>query len=299
MEPPARELPFNFGGLERPLADYDAARFVVLPVPYEGTVTYQKGTARAPHAVIDASRNMELYDEGLGFETCELGIHTLEPIEAADEPEDVAGEVRRVVTQLLADKKVVAMIGGEHSITFGAVGAAKESFDDLSVVQLDAHADLRDAYDGSRYSHACVMRRCLEVAPVTQVGIRSLSKAEAELLKTEPNVTTYFAHEIREAGLARMHEEILSTLTDHVYLTIDVDAFDPAAVPGTGTPEPGGLSWEEVTGFIRVLAGEKEIVAFDVVEVTPMAGSVVSEFLAAKLIYRTMGCIAEAAGWLP
>jgi len=298
MEVPARELPFAFGGLEPPLSDYETARFVVLPVPYEGTVSYQKGTARGPHAVIDASRNMELYDEVLGFETSEVGIHTLAELEPADTPEKVAERVADAAAQVLADKKVMAMIGGEHSITLGAVRAAKESFDELCVLQLDAHADLREEYDGSRYSHACVMKRCLEIAPVTQVGIRALSKPEAELIETEPNVTTYFAHELRRAGLAPVHDEILSTLTDRVYLTVDIDVFDPAFVPGTGTPEPGGLSWDEVTGLLGALAREKQIVAFDVVEVMPLEGNVISEFLAAKLIYRTMGLIAHAADWL-
>lgn len=294
---PASEPPFNFGALEPPRSDYGSAHFVVLPVPYERTTTYQKGTAGGPRAVIDASRNMELYDEVLGFECADAGIHTLDALVATGAPEVAAAEVRRTVTRLLADKKVVAMAGGEHSITSGAAAACKESFDDLCIVQLDAHADLREEYEGSRHGHACVMRRCLEIAPVTQVGVRSLSKEEAEFLKTESNVTTYFAHELRAAGLARMHRDILSTLTDRVYLTIDIDVFDPAYAPGTGTPEPGGLSWEEVTGFVRELAREKQVVAFDVVEVMPIAGSVVSEFLAAKLIYRTMGSIAQAAGW--
>lgn len=298
MELPASELPFNFGGLQPPLSDYETARFVVLGVGYEGTVSYQKGTAGGPHAIIDASRNMELYDEEFRFDTSRLGIHTMEPLEVGDAPEAVAAEVGRVVTELLANKKVVAMLGGEHSITFGAVSACKKSFDELCVLQLDAHADLREQYDGSRFSHACVMKRCLAVAPITQVGIRSLSAEDAQQIETDPNITTYFAHELRSAGLPRMHREILSTLTDEVYLTIDIDVFDPAHVPGTGTPEPGGLSWDEVTGLIRVLSREKQIVGFDVVEVMPMEGNVVSEFLAAKLAYRTMSCIAEAAGWL-
>jgi agmatinase len=298
VERPASELPFNFGGLDRPLCDYASARFVVLSVPYEGTVTYQKGTARGPHAVIDASRNMELYDEELRTVTAQAGIHTLEALEAGGGPEEVSAEVERVVTQLLAEQKLAAMIGGEHSITAGAVAACKRRFEDLCVLQFDAHADLREEYDDSRFSHACVMKRCLELAPVTQVGIRSLSADEARLAEAEANVTTYFAHDLRSRGLAHAHREILSTLTDRVYLTIDVDVFDPAYVPGTGTPEPGGLSWEDVTGLIGALAREKQIVGFDVVEVMPIEGNVVSEFLAAKLIYRTMGFIARAARWL-
>jgi agmatinase len=298
MEIPNREKPFNFGGLLRPLSDYETARFVVLPVPYEGTVTYLRGAAKGPKAVIEASRHMELYDEVLRAVPAECGIHTLEPLELQPSSEQEALEVSRVAAQLFTDKKVLAMIGGEHSITYGAVAALKKSFDELCVVQFDAHADLRDEYDGERFSHATVMKRCLEVAPVTQVGIRSLSKPEADLLAAEPNVTTYFAHDLRAKGLAGMQEEILKTLTDEVYLTVDIDAFDPAFVPGTGTPEPGGLSWDDVTGFVRALAAAKQIVGFDIVEVAPLPGSVCSEFLAAKLAYRTMGCIAEAAGWL-
>ena len=291
-------LPFNFCGLGRDQSDYASARFVVLSVPYEGTVTYQKGTAAGPHAIIDASRHLERFDEELSFETSTLGIHTLEPLELPETPEQVVAEVERVTGQLLADKKLVCLLGGEHSVTVGAVRAAKKSFDGLSVLQLDAHADLRDEFDGTSYSHACVMKRCLEVAPVTQVGIRSLSKGEADLLKTESNVTTYFAHDLRSAGCASFARDILSTLTDEVYLTIDIDVFDPAYVPGTGTPEPGGLTWEDVTGLIRSLAREKQIVAFDVVEVMPIPGTAASEILAAKLAYRTMGYIAGAANWL-
>ncbi len=298
MDIPSRDLPINFCGLMPPQCDYPTARFVVLPVPYEGTVTYQPGTAKGPHAILDASRFVERYDEILRAVTADLGIHTLEPLEIAPACDAVSAEVAHVAEQVLADKKVLCMLGGEHSITFGAVQAFKKTYDELCVLQLDAHADLRDTYGGERCSHATVMRRCLEVAPVTQVGIRSLSKEEADLLDTEAKVTTYFAHELRSQGLANLTDEILSTLTDEVYLTVDIDVFDPAYVPGTGTPEPGGLDWNEVAGFIRALSAKKQIVGFDVVEVAPQPGTVISEFLAAKLAYRTMGCIAEAAGWL-
>ena len=299
METPARKRPFNFCGLPQSFADYVAARFVVLPVPYEGTVTYQQGTARGPQAVIDASRYMELYDEELKSEIYRVGIHTAEPLEVKPRPEDTVKEVERAVGEFLADDKVGVLLGGEHSVTFGAVAACRRKFSDLCVLQLDAHTDLRDEYDGTRFSHACVMRRCLEIAPVTQVGIRSLSRPEADLLESDPNVTTYFAHDLRATGLASRHDEILSTLTEQVYLTMDIDVFDPAFVPGTGTPEPGGLDWTDVTGLIRALCAKKQVVGFDVVEVLPLPGSVVSEFLAAKLIYRTMGYIAATAGWKP
>lgn len=299
MEILGRERPFNFCGLPKSLADYAAARFVVLPVPYEGTVSYQKGTARGPQAVIDASRYLEVYDEELKSETSRVGIHTAEPLEVKPRPDETSKEVERAAGEFLGDGKVGCLVGGEHSITVGAVAACKRKFSDLCVLQLDAHADLREEYGGTRFSHACVMRRCLEIAPVTQVGIRSLSRPEAELLESDPNVTTYFAHDLRATGLASRHDEILSTLTDEVYLTIDIDVFDPAFVPGTGTPEPGGLDWTEVIGLIRALSIKKQIVSFDVVEVLPIPGSVVSEFLAAKLIYRTMGYIAASAGWPP
>jgi len=298
MTSESSHLPFNFCGLERPLSDYDDARFVVLPVPFEGTVSYQKGTARGPDALIDASRNLETYDEMLGFEVASLGIHTMEAVTETDSVETMLAEVHRIAADVLADKKLLVTVGGEHSISSAPARAAKEVFDDLSVLQLDAHADLRDAYDGTPWSHACVMRRCLEFAPVTQVGIRSLSAGEAALLKTEPHVTTFFAHEVRAAGLRPMHDEILSTLTDEVYLTIDIDVFDPSCVPGTGTPEPGGLFWDEVVGFLRALTREKQVVAFDLTELMPLPGNAASDFLAAKLVYRTMGLIAEAARWI-
>ena len=298
MDIPSRDLPISFCGLTPPGCDYETARFAVLPVPYEGTVTYQTGTAKGPQAILDASRYVERYDEVLRVVTADLGIHTFEPLEVPDACDLVAAEVERVAEHVLADKKVFVMLGGEHSVTLGAVQAFKKTYDEMCVLQLDAHADLRDTYAGARCSHATVMRRCLEVAPVTQVGIRSMSKEEADLIATAANVTTYLAHEIRSQTLVAMTDEILSTLTDEVYLTIDIDVFDPAYVPGTGTPEPGGLDWNEVTGLIRALSAKKQIVGFDIVEVAPAPGTVTSEFLAAKLAYRTMGCIAEAAGWL-
>ena len=298
MEIPADQTPFCFGGVLPPHSDYDTSRFVVIPVPYEGTVSYLKGTARGPKAVIDASRNMELYDEVLRAEPYLAGIHTMEALEVPAAPEDVIARLAEVVDDVLADQKTPVTLGGEHSITLGPVRAAKERFDELCVLQLDAHADLRDEYEDTPYSHASVMRRCLEVAPVTQVGVRSLSKGEADLLRRESNVTTYFAHDLPGGGLASMQPEILSTLTDEVYLSVDVDVFDPAFVPGTGTPEPGGLNWEEVTSFLRALTLEKQVVGFDVVEVFPLEGNVISEFLAARLTYRLIGCIAESAGWL-
>jgi agmatinase len=286
-------LPYNFGGLEEEFSSLDRARAVVLPVPYDFSTTYQGGTRWGPRAILSASQNMELWDDEVGA-TYRAGIHTLAELEAtALGPEAMAARVEQATAWIFDRGKLPALLGGEHSITAGAVRAAAARFPNLSVLQLDAHADMRDSYLDSPYSHACVMRRIRERVPAASVGIRSLSEEEAEFLAENP-VPMWSARAFRALG--GDWESILDSLTDEVFVTFDVDALDPSAMPGTGTPEPGGLDWYEAVDLLRAVSGRARIVGFDVVELAPLPGQVASDFLAARLVYRMIGlALASAA----
>jgi agmatinase len=284
--------PHNFGGLPEEISSYKNSRAVVFPVPLERTTSYENGTKHGPAAIIAASRNMETYDEELGRETVrEFGIATIPPIETDEGTLDkVLAELHSAELQLLADGKFPVVLGGEHSLTPPLVSAAVKHYPDLSVLQIDAHADLRDSYLGNRSSHACAMRRVLEICPAVQVGIRSLSPEEAEAIHSL-RTKIYWARQIARAPFEFWVPRVVEDLTEHVYLTIDLDGFDPAYVPATGTPEPGGLDWYQVTALIRSVVGQRKIVGMDVVELLPQRGDHASDFLAAKLIYRILGYI--------
>ncbi len=278
--------PPNFGGLEEEFSSLERARAVVLPVPYDFSTTYQGGARWGPRAILSASQNMEIWDEELGA-TYRAGIHTLPEIEpTALGPEAMAERVADAVGWILDAGRLPVVLGGEHSISAGAVSAAASRFADLSVLQLDAHADMRDTYLGSRFSHACVMRRVRERVPAVSVGVRSFSEEEAEHLRLHP-VPVWSPRALR--GLRGEWEPVLAPLTRTVYVTFDLDALDPAALPATGTPEPGGLDWYETVDLLRALAARARIVGFDVVELAPIPGQVASDFLAARLAYRLIG----------
>lgn len=277
----------NFGNIEPAYQAYEEAKFVVIPVPYDLTSTYQSGSRRGPGAILDASANMEFYDDELKKETYQAGIHTLDSLEAdASGPAGMVEKVRGAVAGVLADRKIPVMIGGEHSITFGAVQAAREAFPGLKVLQLDAHADLRDAYQGTPFSHASVARRIAGICPLVQVGIRSLSLEDAEYIAKGP-VKSYSADFLLDQKDAV--ETICRDLEGDLYLTVDLDVLDPAYMPSTGTPEPGGITWRDLTKLIRRASERCRIRGFDVVELAPIPGMVAPDFLAAKLIYRIMG----------
>lgn len=279
-------LPENFGGLDDAHAALDRARAVVLPVPYDFSVTYQGGTRWGPRAILAASRNMELWDDELG-PTYRHGIHTLPELEpTAAGPEAMVARVERATAWILEQGKLPAILGGEHSITTGAVRAALRRFPRLNVLQIDAHADMRDTYLDTRFSHACVMRRIRELCPAASVGIRSLSEEEAEHLRAHP-APLWSVRDLRALGgnLA----PVLDALADEVFVTFDLDGLDPGILPGTGTPEPGGLDWYEACDLLAAVAARKRIVGFDVVELAPLPGNVASDFLAARLVYRMIG----------
>jgi agmatinase len=280
------EIPFTFGGLRKPFSDYKTARFAVLPVPYEKTVSYGRGTAKGPKAIIDASRNLELYDEEIDFMPAEAGIATLKPLVVKAAPEAMMAKVCGATSKILSDGKFPVLLGGEHSITPGAVKAVKSHVGEFSVLQFDAHSDLRDSYRGSRFSHACAMARAREHADTVHVGIRSVGDDEADLVKRlRGEGKLFFASDVLGCDRAG---DIVSALRENVYITFDVDCFDPSIMPSTGTPEPGGLGWYDVLRILRAVAKERTVVGFDIMELAPN-GIKASDFTAARLAYKMMG----------
>jgi len=276
----------NYGGIY-PECSLRDAKFVIVPVPYDLTSTYQPGSRRGPVAIIEASTNMELYDEELKKETYLAGIHTTGPVSIeARGPKYMIGAVRKKISRIVALDKIPVMLGGEHSITLGAVQAVAGKYPNLTVLQLDAHADLRDSYQGTPYNHACVARRITEICPLVQVGIRSMSREEGDYLP-QSKVKSYSADYVSENK--KWVEAVCKDLRGDIFITIDLDVFDPSIMSATGTPEPGGLYWRDVLQLLRQVSSQCNIRGFDVVELAPLPGVVAPDFMAAKLIYRLMG----------
>jgi agmatinase len=268
--------------------DYAKAKVVFLPVPYEGTVSYGKGTSKGPQAIIDSSPQLEFRDEELGCEQHEQGFHTLPAMKPMKKPADVVEHVYQETKKQIANGKFLVLLGGEHSITTGEVKAYIEKFPDLSILQIDAHADLRDEWEEDRNSHACAMRRAYDhTSKIVQVGIRNISPEEIEFVKEKKHDGVFYAHEIRKDS--KWISKAVSKLSDNVFITIDVDGFDSSIMPATGTPEPGGLDWYQVTDLLREISRKKNIVGFDIVELAPIAGLHHCDFTAAKLAYRLIG----------
>lgn len=286
--PPLR----SFGKIIEEYSNLKKSKVVMMQVPYEKTVTYKSGTKNGPRAIIDASTKMELFDDELNQETYKIGIHTMDALEVGElSPEAVVERVYSSTAELLKGGKFPVILGGEHSISVGAVKAFREMYPNLSVLQLDAHYDLRDEYMGSKLNHGCVARRICEICPIVQVGTRSLSKEEKDYLATQSNgkVKTISVYDILEMPLWK--DAISNSLSENVYITIDLDVFDPSLMPAVGTPEPGGIGWYETLDLLREISKEKKIAGFDVVELCPIENQPASDFLAAKLIYRFLGYI--------
>ena len=275
-----------FGGAEaaRSLAD---AAVVVLPVPYEGTVSYGTGASRGPAAILRASEQLELYDEEIGAEPYRVGIHTYPMAElTAAGPEAALAELRERYAEACAGGQFVIMLGGEHTITqVPVLYWADRLNDDLGILQFDAHADLRDSFHGTRWSHACVMRRVVERVKPVGVGIRAIDLEEKRLID-ELDLTMVYGEEL---GAPDWMERVMAALPENVYISFDVDFFDPALVPATGTPEPGGGTWGQAMALLRRVFVEKNVVAADVVELAPLPGIVAPDFLVAKLVYKMVG----------
>ena len=286
-------LPTNFGLLEPEFSDYTKSRVAVLPVPFERTTSYGKGTSAGPAAIIRASQSMELYDEELGAEPYTQGIATLAPFlpEAYDMAEAMA-ELQEESRVHLERGKFLVTLGGEHSLSQAPIKAALDVNPGIGVVQFDAHSDLREEFEGTPYSHASVMKRVVDAGvPTLSVGIRSLSTPESKLIR-ERNLPVIWGHQLDQAE--EMFPKMLAGLPERVYLTFDIDYFDPSLVPATGTPEPGGGLWYPTMRMLRHLFHTKKVMAMDVVELAPVGGLPASDFLTAKLIYKCLGYLQEA-----
>ncbi len=295
-----RYAPYQeFLGIPADLKPSGQPSVAVLPIPYDLTTSYQPGARRGPLAILEASTHLETYDEELGCETWEkVGIETVPPI--VPDTSGPAATVRRieeVARGLVSAGRFVVSLGGEHSITAPLVRAVRSAHSRLGVLQLDAHADLREEFEGSPFNHACVMHRVVDDGvPLAQVGVRSLTAEERALIR-ERGICTVFAPEAVGSPVAGWIERVLAALPDEIYITVDLDAFDPAIMPATGTPEPGGLDWYRALDVFRAVAGSKRVVGFDVVELSPIPGNVAPDFLAAKLVYRLLGyALAGARG---
>ena len=273
----------NFGDLPQKYSTLEHARVVIVPVPYDRTSTWLKGADKGPAAIIEASGNMELYDIETDSEVYKEGIFTDEPVETELSPEDLVRKVEeRVLSYIDADKYVV-VLGGEHSVSVGSAQAHIERYPDTTVLQLDAHSDLRDRYEGSKYNHACVMARIQELCPIVQVGIRSMDISEKQSLDKK---RVFFAEDIYNRS--DWMKDVVSKLSEKVYITIDLDVFDPSIMPSTGTPEPGGLLWYDVLSLLKMVFVSRDVVGFDVVELCPNDINKAPDFLAAKLIYKLL-----------
>ncbi|HKY19726.1 MAG TPA: agmatinase [Vicinamibacterales bacterium] len=278
--------PLAFGGTLPDAPTFDTAKAVILPVPLESTTSYVSGTRNGPREILVASSHMELWDEELNTDIHPIGIFTLPEMELPfDDMADMMADIRRVTSAILEHDKFPVFLGGEHSLTGPIVAAMAAKHPGVSVLQIDAHADLRDTYLGTPFSHACAMRRVLEHARCTQVGIRSMSTEEA---KAVPTLATTIFYDVSMRQETNWIERVVQSLGEKVYITIDVDGLDPAIMPATGTPEPGGLSWYEMLSLLRAVITARNVVGCDLVELSPLPGVIAPNFLCAKLIYKIL-----------
>jgi len=276
----------EFGGAAPTAADFARARVAILPIPLDRTTSYVSGTRNGPHEILVASSHLELWDEETGTDVHDIGIVTLPEMELPfGTMDEVVCEIRRVVAEIVSRDKFPVILGGEHSVTPPVVAAVAACYPGLSVLQIDAHADLRESFMGTPHNHACAMRRTSEFAPITQVGIRSLSGEEAAAVPSLPT-KIFYDHNMRAD--ADWIDRVVDTLSDTVYVTIDVDGLDPAIMPATGTPEPGGLSWHEALALLRKVIRSRTVVGCDIVELSPIGGNVAPNFLCAKLLYKIL-----------
>ena len=281
-------FPFNFGAIPHELAEYDVSKVVILPVPYDATTTYQPGTRSGPHAIIEASRCLEFYDEETERNFSDVGVCTLDEMEVVDDAEKMVKRVYEAASVLIGDGKKVVVLGGEHSISSGAVKAHMEKYPGLTVLHVDAHADMRDELAENRYNHGCVARRISEMCPVVSVGVRSIAQEEAEHIRSSNGrIKVFFAKEIHSSN--SWMEEAVRSLGKDVYITIDLDAFDTSVMPAVGTPQPGGMQWYQMLEFMKKIAAAKNVVGFDVTELMPIPGNHAPDVLAAKLVYKLIG----------
>lgn len=273
----------HFGDIPQEFCNKEKSKIVILPIPYDGTSTWVKGSDKGPEALLDASANMELYDIETDTEVYLQGIYTAPAIKENKSPEAMVAASEKEATKYLEQGKFLVTIGGEHSVSIGPISAHAKKYGNLSVLQIDAHADLRDSYEGSKNNHACVMARAQDLCPIVQVGIRSMDVDEKKRLDLN---RVFWAHTIVDND--EWMDNAINLLTEDVYLTIDLDGFDPSILPSTGTPEPGGMQWYPTLQFLRKLIERKNLVGFDIVELCPNPDEKSSDFLATKLLYKIL-----------
>jgi len=273
----------TYAGIPQKYAVLETAKIVVIPVPYDGTSTWLKGADKGPDAFLEASENMELYDIETQTEVYKQGIYLAEPITENSSPESMVDAVYKTTKEYIKRNKFVTLFGGEHSISIGSIRAFHESFDNLTVLHIDAHADLRKEYEGTPYNHACAVYEASQNTNLVQVGIRSMDISETTVMDEEK---TFFAHDMVKDDY--WMDKVIDLLGENVFITFDLDAFDPSILPSTGTPEPGGLLWYETLDFLRQVFEEKNVVGFDVVELCPNENERSSDFVAAKLFYKML-----------
>ncbi|SEL61884.1 agmatinase [Maribacter orientalis] len=273
----------NYAGIADEFAQLEKSKIILIPVPYDGTSTWGKGADKGPEAFLEASENMELYDIETDSEVYKQGIYLTDPITENSSPEAMVNEVHTITKDFIKRNKFVTLFGGEHSMSIGSIRAFNECFDDLTVLQIDAHADLRESYEGTKYNHACAVYEANQTTNLVQVGIRSMDAIEKTLMDEEK---TFFAHDM--VNDEYWMDKVIETMTDNVFITLDLDAFDPSIMPSTGTPEPGGLFWYETLEFLKQVFEDKNVVGFDIVELCPNKNDKSSDFLAAKLYYKML-----------
>lgn len=284
-----QEIRSRFGGDEVPATSLADADIVILPLCYESAPSYGTGSKHGPSHILNASIQLERIDEETLLDWGLFKIHTMTPLIPEDSPEKAVEQMRKAAGKVIGEGKYLLSLGGDHASSIGPIRAAAEAYPNLGILQVDAHLDLREEWNGSRFNHACVMRRVSEISDISivQVGIRAFSEQELEVLKTGSNFTTFYAHQIDPVDSAWM-EEALAALPDTVYISIDLDGLDPSVIPGTGTPEPGGFSYRQVVELIKKVGGAKNVVAADITELTKIEGFQVSEYTAAKIATKIM-----------
>lgn len=273
----------TYAGIDEQYTHLESSNIVLIPVPYDGTSTWGKGADKGPDAFLDASENMELYDIETQTEVYKKGVYLADPILENESPEAMVDAVHRTTKAFIKKNKFVTLFGGEHSISIGSIRAFNECFEDLTVLHIDAHADLRPSYEGTACNHACAVYEANQTTNLVQVGIRSMDVIETSIMNPDK---VFFAHQMAEDDY--WSDKVLDQLGENVFITFDLDAFDPSILPATGTPEPGGLLWYETMAFLKEVFEERNVVGFDIVELCPNNNSKPSDFLAAKLYYKML-----------
>ncbi|MGB9856919.1 MAG: agmatinase [Dictyoglomaceae bacterium] len=280
----------SFAGL--PNIPFEKAQVVIVPISYEVTTSYRKGTKEGPLAILNSSYNLELYDEELDTIPADIGIYTYpEPSLPIGDLKLPLDYIKEITLKIIESKKFPIFLGGEHTITIGILSAYMEKFPDISVLHLDAHSDLREEYEGTQYHHACALRKVGEKIPLIQVGVRSLSKGEKEFIDKRDNIKVFWDFLIKKEK--DWIEKVISYLNEKVYITLDLDVFDPAIMPSVGTPEPGGLSWWDILSLLKKVFKEKRVLGMDIVELSPIPGFIAPDYLVSRLVYKIIGYYKE------